>query len=55
MEIAVKHVPDRPVSESALSPAYVTLVDSGQRPTMGASRVHKISNREATENGKPFR
>ncbi|KAK9866733.1 hypothetical protein WJX84_002461 [Apatococcus fuscideae] len=55
MEIAVKHVPDRPVSESALSPAYVTLVNSGQRPNMGAYRVHKISHREATENGKPFR
>ena len=55
MEIAVKHMPDKPAGEQALSPAYATLVSSGQRPNMGAYKVHKISLNEASNNGKPFR
>lgn len=55
MEIAVKHMPDKPPGEQILSPAYATLVASGLTPHMGAYKVHKISRREAEENGKPFR
>ena len=55
MEIAVKHMPDKPAGEQAQSPAYATLVSSGQRPNMGAYKVHKISLNEANTNGKPFR
>ena len=55
MEIAVKHVPQNPASESDLSPSYVHLVASEQRPNRGAYNVHKISHREATQHGKPFR